>query len=227
MYKNRNEIPDGELPYEKCELHGVASLSDAELLAVLLRTGGSGRNAVELAGLILKQNPGGLLNLYRLGLKELRRLPGIGRVKAVQLQCIGELSKRIAHTRHLQGITMDKAQTVAAYYMEQLRYEEREVLLLCMFDSKCRLLGDKVISIGTVNASLVSPREIFLAALEHHAVHIILLHNHPSGIPVPSQADKQVTAQLKDCGELLGIRLEDHIIIGDMRYYSFREQEMI
>lgn len=224
---NNRQIPDGELPYEKCEKHGAANLSDAELLAVILRTGTSGKTAVELARDILASEPGGLLNLYRMSREELQRYQGIGRVKAIQLKCIGEISKRISMARHFQGITLNDARAVANYYMEQLRYEEREVLLVSMYDAKCRLIGDEMISVGTVNASLVSPREIFLRAVGRHAVTIILLHNHPSGVPEPSTADKRVTEQVKLCGELLGIRLSDHIIIGDNRYYSFKEQGLV
>lgn len=223
MYQNRLQIPDGELPYEKCEHRGAEVLSDAELLAVILRTGTNGLSAVELARTLLAKNPGGLLNLYRMNLKELQDLPGIGRVKAIQLKCIGEISKRIAMTQHLCKIQLDSAKAVADYYMEQLRYEEREILLICMFDTKCRLIGDEMISIGTVSKSLVSPREVFLKAVEHHAVHIILLHNHPSGVPEPSLADMRATEQIRQCGDLLGIRLSDHIIIGDHQYYSFKE----
>ncbi len=227
MYKNSNQIPEGELPYEKCENRGVTALSDAELLAVILRTGTNGCTAVELARQLLSQSPGGLLNLYRMSLSELKMLPGIGKVKAVQLKCIGEISKRIAMSQHLQGLHLENAKAVADYYMEQLRYEERELLLVSMYDSKCRLIGDEIVSMGTVRASLVSPREIFISALAHHAVHIILLHNHPSGVPHPSCADEKVTEQVRLCGELLGIHLADHIIIGDNQYYSFKEQGKI
>lgn len=227
MYKNSELIPEGELPYEKCEHHGAGALSDAELLAVIIKTGTSGMTVVELAQQLLARSPGGLLNLYRMSLADLQKIPGIGRVKAIQLKCIGEISKRISMAQHLQGVHLDSARAVADYYMEQLRYEEREILLVSMYDAKCRLIGDEIISVGTVSASLVSPREIFIKAVAHHAVHIILLHNHPSGVPEPSIADKRVTEQVKLCGEMLGIHLSDHIIIGDNRYYSFKEQGKI
>lgn len=227
MFKNSRKIPDGELPYEKCEKRGAGNLSDAELLAVILRTGTNGSTAVELAQSILAGEPGGLLNLYQTSMEELKQISGIGRVKAIQLKCIGEISKRISMAQHLQGITLESAKAVADYYMEQLRYEEREVLLVSMYDAKCRLIGDEMISVGTVTSSLVSPREIFLRAVGRHAVTIILLHNHPSGVPEPSPADKRATEQVKLCGDMLGIHLSDHIIIGDNRYYSFKEQGLI
>ncbi len=227
MYKNANEIPKNELPYEKCLKKGAAFLSDAELLAVILRTGTNGKTAVELARQILTTSDLGLLNLYQLSMGDLQAIPGIGKVKAIQLKCIGEISKRIAATNRKAGLSLDSAQAVASYYMEQLRHEEKEHLIVCMFDAKCHLIGDQTISIGTINSSLVSPREIFLRALDDHAAHIILLHNHPSGVPFPSMSDKRVTSQIKQGGELLGITLSDHIIIGDNKYYSFKEQGLI
>ena len=111
--------------------------------------------------------------------------------------------------------------------MEELRHENREKLMLCMFDSQSVLLGDEMISVGTVNASLVSPREIFIRALMRQAVHIILLHNHPSGVPLPSTQDKLVTRKIQECGEMLGIHLSDHIIIGDNQYFSFKEENLL
>ncbi|MGN0341570.1 MAG: DNA repair protein RadC [Roseburia sp.] len=222
-----NELPVSERPYEKCMTHGPECLSDAELLAVILRTGSSGQNAVQLAEQILNSGDGNLLALYVLTPEQLMQLPGIGRVKAIQLKCIAELSKRIAGTKRREAITLSDARSVAAYYMESLRHELHERLVLCMFDGKCRLIQESVLTIGTANASLISPRDIFSQALIHHALHIILVHNHPSGTPTPSRQDIQVTRQIKEGGDLIGITLADHIIIGDKRYYSFKEQGMI
>lgn len=222
-----NELPVSERPYEKCMEHGPECLSDAELLAVILRTGSSGQNAVQLAEQILNRGNGDLLALYALTMEQLMQLPGIGQVKAIQLKCIAELSKRIAKTKRREAVTLSDARSVAAYYMETLRHEPHEHLVLCMFDGKCRLIQECVLTIGTANASLVSPREIFVEALTHRALHIILVHNHPSGNPTPSRQDIQVTRQIREGGALIGITLADHIIIGDKRYYSFKEQGMI
>ena len=221
------ELPETEKPYEKCAKYGAEYLSDADLIAVLIRTGTRGATSVELANQLLSKNQGGILNLYRMTFEELKQIPGIGKVKAIQLKCMAELSKRLAMTRRRQSFSLTDASSVAAYYMEQFRHEEKENLLVAMFDAKCSLLGDKVISVGTVNASLISPREIFLAALNQKAVQIVLLHNHPSGQPFPSNQDKISTEMIKKCGDLLGIRLADHIIIGDNMYYSFREKGLI
>ncbi len=229
MYNNSmmKNLPETEKPYEKCCKYGAEVLSDAELIAVILRTGTRGISAVALAREILNREGGGILNLYRMTLHELTDIPGIGRVKAVQLKCMAELSKRLTKTTRQHRVKLTDAASVADYYMEQLRHETKEKLLVCMFDAKCSLIGDEVISVGTVNASLTSPREVFLAAMNHKAVQIILLHNHPSGQPAPSKQDEMVTERICLCGELLGIRLSDHIIIGDNMYYSFREEGLI
>ena len=124
-------------------------------------------------------------------------------------------------------MTLNSAASVAAYFMEELRHEDREKLMVCMFDSQCVLLGEELISVGTINSSLVSPREIFSRALANQAVYIILLHNHPSGVPIPSVQDKLVTKRVWDCGELIGIHLSDHIIIGDNKYFSFKEENLL
>lgn len=217
------EMPASEQPREKFFRYGAHALSDAELLAVILRNGTPNMTALQLAQTILAQREQSLLNLVYMNPEEMTKIPGIGQVKAAQLKCIAELAGRIARTSRGEEIRLNKPESIAAYYMETLRHETKERLLLSMFDAKSNLLGDEVISVGTVNYSLVSPREIFIKALECHAVHIVLLHNHPSGDPTPSEADIKVTKRVMESGEILGIALADHIIIGDNRYISFRE----
>lgn len=221
------EMPDFERPYEKCIAKGAQSLSDAELISVIIRTGSQGERSLDLANRILNAGPDGLLNLVYLNMEELTRLRGIGNVKAVQLKCVAELSKRLAMQRRRQEIVLDRPDTIASYYMERLRHESRELLLLTMYNTRNMLIADEVISIGTADSSLVSPREIFQSALQNHASYIVMLHNHPSGNPEPSNEDINVTIRIKQCGELLGILLMDHIIIGDNRYFSFREQQAL
>lgn len=216
---------DGQ-PYEKCLENGPESLSDAELLAVILRCGARGKTSLELAREILSL-PGkeeGLLGLYHCTRQELLQIRGVGEVKAIQLQCIGELSKRMAAAGARKGLCFHDPASIADYYMERLRHEDQEVLLCMMLDTKNQLLGEKEITRGTVNATMISPRELFLAALQFRAVHILLVHNHPSGIPEPSGDDITVTRQIRRAGEMLGITLLDHIIIGDHCYTSMLEQ---
>ena len=225
MMKN---LPETEKPYEKCSRYGAEVLSDAELIAVLLRTGTKGISSVTLAREILNYEQGGILNLYRMNREELMHIPGIGNVKAVQLKCMAELSKRLAVADRSHQLKLTDAASVAGYYMEQLRHEQKEKLMVCMFDSKCALLGDEVISVGTVNASLTSPREVFLAALKRGAVQIDLYCTITQAVRrYRAEQDEEVTERIRLCGALLGIRLSDHIIIGDNRYYSFREEGLI
>lgn len=221
-------LPKEEMPYEKCWSCGAGSLTDAELLSVILRTGSSGEPALDLSRKILSlSSENGLLGIYHLSLSDLTKIKGIGRVKAVQLKCIAELSKRMAKQQARNNLIFTEPETVAEYYMEDFRHEEQEKLLLIMLNSKGNLLGEEVISKGTVNATLISPREIFLCAFRYHAVSIILLHNHPSGNPEPSDEDILLTQRVKESGELLGIELLDHIIIGDQQAVSFRREHLI
>lgn len=221
------EMPDFERPYEKCMENGAVSLSDAELISVIIRTGSQGEKSLDLANRILQTGPDGLLNLIYLDIGQLMEIRGIGKVKAVQLKCVAELAKRLAMQSRREEIVLQNPATIAAYYMERLRHESREILLLTMYDTQNRLIRDEVISVGTADSSLVSPGEIFKCALLHQASYIVLLHNHPSGNPEPSSEDINVTIRIRQCGELLGILLMDHIIIGDNRYFSFREQETL
>lgn len=226
-FTSMKELPDSEKPYEKFLESGAEALSDAELLAVIIRSGAQGKKSIEVAQEFLAQGSRNLLNLYELSFDEMKSIHGIGQVKAIQLKCVAELSKRIAKTRYQDGLSMNHPQTIADYYMERMRHEKREQLLALFFDSKCRLISDVTMSIGSITATFVSPREIFLMALRHNAVQLILLHNHPSGNANPSSEDDTVTERMRACGELLGIPLMDHIILGDQSYYSYREHKRI
>ena len=221
------EMPESEKPYEKCLKYGAGELSDAELLAVILRTGTRKHTSLQTARRLLCGGEGNLLNLVSMTLEEMQNIPGIGQVKAAQMKCVAELAMRIVRTKRAVRISLNQPESVAGYYMETLRHESKEKLLLAMFDAKSSLLGDEVISVGTVKNSLVSPREVFLKALQYKAVHIVLLHNHPSGDPTPSEADKMVTKRIAACGKMMDIALADHIIIGDNSYISFREKGLL
>ena len=212
-------------PYEKALYLGPGVMTDAELLAVILNTGTKGESAMDISRKILSLAPGeeGLLGLCHLGIEDYKTLPGIGNVKAIRLVCIGELSKRLASRSAMRTLCFEDSDSIADYYMEQLRHEEQEKLVCVMLDTRYRFLGDTVISSGTVNASLASTRELFLAALRHRAVFIVLLHNHPSGDPTPSDEDIVVTKRVQKAGDLLEIRLMDHLIIGDHCYVSMRD----
>lgn len=221
------EMPESEQPLEKCVRYGAQALSDAELLAVILKTGTRNQTALQLAQFFLSRKEKNLLNLVNMRPEEMKEIPGIGQVKAAQLKCIAELAERIAKTSRLRDVRLNEPASVAGYYMESLRHKTKENLLSAMFDARSNLLGEEIISVGTVTNALVSPREIFMKAMEYRAAHIVLLHNHPSGDPTPSEADLAVTRRVEEGGKLLEIVLADHIIIGDNRYISFRENGLL
>lgn len=229
QYLTVKELPESERPYEKCERLGPGVLSDAELLAVIIRSGTRSERASEVAARILNlvQDKPGLLGLNYLTFKDLITIRGIGRVKAIQLLCVTELTRRMAKTKAKELLKLSAPETVAEFYMEEMRHLPREESLVLFLDAKNRRITDMVIASGTVNTSIMEPREIFLNALKQDAVGIILLHNHPSGDPAPSGEDISVTRRIRDAGNLIGIRLMDHIIIGDNTYVSFREKGLL
>ena len=222
------DIPNAERPYEKCLKQGAEALSDAELLAVLLLTGTKGENVLALAKRLLYQDGGaGLLGIHQFSFQSLMKLKGIGKVKAVQILCLSELAKRLSKASVEPRLRFSSSQSVAEYYMEDLRHRNQEVMKLLLLNSKAELIDETNISKGTVNASLVTPRELFVEALKKEAVSMILLHNHPSGDPTPSRDDILTTKRISECGLLIGIELLDHIIIGNNCYVSFQEENLL
>lgn len=228
MSKKVKEMAAEERPYEKCFAHGASVLTDAELLAIIIRTGTRGENSIELAGRILESSMiKGILGLQHLTVPELMKVKGIGKVKAIQLACLSELAKRMARARLSERTIFSSPEAIAGYFMEEMRHKEQEELYELMMDGKNRLLHYTPLFKGTVNASLVSPREIFIEAMKHRAVTIALLHNHPSGDPSPSREDILITRRIRDTGELVGIPLLDHVIIGDTNYVSMKERGIL
>lgn len=218
-----------ELPYERFLRFGPDTLTEAELLAIIIRTGTRGKSALETAREVLKlarYPKEGLLGLQNLTVKDLEGIGGIGEVKAVKLKCLAELCKRMSQAKISRGANFTNPVQVADYFMEQLRHRDTECVVLVCLDAKGQMIHEKKLSEGCVNMSLISPREIFLAALEHRAVNILLVHNHPSGDPTPSTADRMLTQNVREMGERMGIPLLDHIIIGDNCHISFREKEL-
>ena len=220
--------PD-ELPYDKFLRLGAQNLSDAELLAIMLRTGTKDKTPIELGRDILRLGGEnlGLLGLYRFDVRDFMQIQGIGEVKAVQLLCIAEIAKRTANMRAKAKLCFDKPETVAAYYMEGLRHKTTEHLMLVLLDNRKNILNETVISVGTANSTLVSPREIGIRALRLEAAYMLLLHNHPSGDSTPSRQDILVTQKIKEVSDLIEIPLLDHIIIGDNRYTSFNQKGLL
>ncbi len=228
-YLTVKQLPETERPYEKCEKYGASSLSDSELIAAIIRSGSKNLRSMDVAHHILnysKTNKG-LIGLNYMSMNDLISIKGIGKVKAIQLLCIAELSKRMAKATNEEGLRLLRPESVANYYMQEMRCLTIEEIIVVFIDSKSKVLHDMVLTTGTVNASIVSPREIFINALQHNATYIIMLHNHPSGDPSPSKEDINTTNRVKEAGLLIGIKLMDHIIIGDNKYISLKEQGIL
>ena len=220
----QGEISRIRYPYENCIALGEQSLTDTELIAAIIKTGVSGKPAGELAKDILdKSHNKGLLGLFDMSIDELMDIKGIGLAKAAQLKCICELSRRLAKQSAGKRLDFSSPYAIAEYYMQDMRHLTKERLVLVMLDSRLNLIKDSVISIGTVNSSLVSVKEVFSEACKNKAVSIVLIHNHPSGDPAPSPQDISVTEQIRKAGLILGIHLIDHIIIGDNNFTSLNE----
>lgn len=219
------ELSLSEQPYEKCEQLGAEALSDAELVAIIIKSGTRTESSVELAQRLLsmEENNEGISFLAYTTMQELMELPGIGRVKAIQLLAAVELGKRIS-SFSVEKKSFHGPKELARRYIPRMRHLLQEKVILVMMDTKCHIIKESVVFAGTVNSSPLEAREIFLLALKHRAVFIVLLHNHPSGDPQPSHADLATTRRIKDAGDLLGIRLMDHIIIGDNEYISLKEK---
>lgn len=225
---NIKGLPPECRPDERLELYGAEALSDAELLAVIIRTGFQGTNSVRLAENILNHTKeAGIAGLCSISVTELMEMRGVGKVKAFQIKAVAELTRRIAKRSAAPKFIADNPKTVADYYMEDLRHRENECLMLLCLNSKGALIGEKILSIGTVNSSIASPREIFLEAFKLKAVSILLLHNHPSGDATPSRQDIELTGRIKELGKLLEVNLVDHIIIGDNTYVSLKEKNLM
>ena len=226
MYKINSDGTVRLQPYDKFEDQGAASLSDEELLAVIIRTGADGEDALTVACHVLRLcgEEKGLLALYHMQPKELMKIRGIGEVKAVRLLAVAELARRIANSSLNRDICLRNPLAVAGAYRERMRHLEKEQLMAVFLDASDSRIGDEVISEGTLSSTLISSREIFRTALKMNAASVIVIHNHPSGDPYPSDHDVEATRHLKEASRYMEIPLLDHIIIGDNKYFSFKEK---
>lgn len=227
--KTIKQLPISERPYERCERYGAEYLTDAELLSVVIRSGTKERRSFEVAQdvLMIKDEYQGLKGLYNVTLNELMRIKGIGRVKAIQILCVVELTKRMSKVVSDKGIYFNTPQSIADYFMQEMRHLDTEQVTLVLLNSKNRLIKEIRLSKGTVNASLTTPREVFIYALKYEAVNFAMIHNHPSGDPTPSQEDIRLTSRIKESSKIVGINLIDHIIIGDNIYTSLGEMGLM
>jgi len=220
------EMPQDQRPREKLLVHGVSALSDPELIAILLRTGLRGANAVEVGRQLLEKYKS-LTGISRCSVKELRKIPGIGQTKALELVAAFGLGQRLAHET-LSKQKLDSPELVSELVGQEMRRLRTESLRVILLDTRYRLLHIEEVSVGSLNESIAHPREIFRPAITYSAYAVIVVHNHPSGDASPSQTDHSLTRRLAEAAELLQIKLLDHIIIGapsegNPGYFSFRE----
>lgn len=224
------ELPEQERPREKLAHHGAAALSDSELIAILLRTGIQGANAVDVARSLLAHFQS-LGNLSRASVHEIAKIKGIGPTKAIQLAAAFGLGQRLARET-LRSVKMDKSDLVYDLLGAEMRLLQKESLKVVLLDARFHMIRIEDISLGTLNESIAHPRDIFRPALIYSAYALIVAHNHPSGDPAPSDADCKLTKRLAGAADLLRIVLFDHVILGSpgpgrMPYFSFREAGML
>lgn len=225
--KTIKEIPLNDRPREKMAANGAAALTDAELIAILLRTGTAEKSAIDIAsemtadGALYKR----LAGITRL--TELTNIKGLGQAKAATVLAALEIGRRIASAKPIEKIHLSCPQDAAEFLMPRLRYAAKEQFVVILLNGKNKVIGTEVVSEGSLSNSIVHPREVFAPALLQHAAAIMVAHNHPSGDPKPSAEDKEITNLLERSGKVLGIPLIDHIIIGDGTYYSFLENEAL
>lgn len=221
LSSSRRAAVDG--PRERIGSLGAAALSDAELLALLLRTGAARTGVERLAASLLARH-GGLAGLARATPGELRRTAGVGPAKSASLLAALELGRRLATRRLEAGDPIRGPGDVHRHFHARLRDAPCEHFLVVLLDGRHRVMREVVASQGTLTASLVHPREVFRPALREAAAAVVLVHNHPSGDPTPSREDREVTARLARAGELLGIPVLDHVVVAERGYASLREE---
>lgn len=221
------DIPKEERPIEKLLLNGPEVLSNAELLAVILRTGTRGENVISLSTRILSEFDG-LSGLLETDINEITNIKGIKNIKASQILAMGELFKRISSLNLLKkNINISSPSDISKLLMNEMVGLKQEILKLIMLDTKNNIIGIKDVFKGSLNTSIVHPREIFKEAIKKSSSSIIICHNHPSGDPTPSKEDINITIRLKECSKIMGIDLLDHLIIGKYKFVSLKEKGII
>lgn len=221
------EMSINERPIEKMVLYGKETLSNSELIAILLKTGTTKLSSLQLAERVINQNADGLRNLANITLEELMDIDGIGQAKAATIVAAVELGKRISALEAIQRGKISCVEDVVDIFMERLRYLQKEMFEVLLLDTKGNIISSENISVGDLCSSVVHPRETFKSAIKRSAAAIIFVHNHPSGDPTPSNEDIAITKRLIEAGNILGISVLDHIIIGDGVFVSMKASDLI
>ncbi len=220
------ELPADERPREKMKERGAQALGNSELLAILLRTGNFQESALRIAENLLDRQ-GGLAGFGNATLEEFEQVKGVGEAKAITVMAAIELGRRVTTLAPVERPIIRTPDDVAALLMPRFRYETKESFIAILLSTKNHVLKTPVISVGSLNASIVHPRELFREAINASAAAVILAHNHPSGDPAPSPEDVSLTRKLVDAGKLLDIPVLDHIVLGDGKYISFKEKGIL
>lgn len=220
------EMPEDLRPRERMLKFGPQSLSNAELLAIILSTGSQTESALDLANRILREKDG-LQFLTQAVFEELLEIRGVGTAKAAQIKAALELGKRSAAFRPEQKTIIKSPDSAAGLLMDEMRFLDREHFKIVLLSTKNHVLSIETISIGSLNSSIVHPREVFKHAIRRSAAAIILAHNHPSGDPTPSHEDIEITSRLVEAGKIIGIDVLDHLVIGSNHYVSLKERGLI
>lgn len=220
------DVPNEDRPRERLIREGAAVLSNQELLAIILRSGTRNESVLQLSGRLVSHFEG--LDLLRdASVEELKKVRGIGSAKAVQLLASFEIGRRMAQLRHDTRYTIRSPEDGANFVMEEMRILKQEHFVALFLNTKNQVLHKTTIFIGSLNASIVHPREVFKEAVRRSAAALICFHNHPSGDPSPSREDIEVTKRLASCGKILGVDVLDHIVIGDKKFVSLKQKGMM
>ena len=221
------DIPQNERPKEKLLTYGAESLSNSELLAIILRTGIQGENVLQLSGRLLSELEG-LDGLLSANFNDITSIKGIKAGKASQILALSELFKRFKTLKAMKkDIKINSPKDLADLLMGEMTELTQEVLKVVLLSTKNIIIGTKDVFKGSLNTSIVHPREIFKQAIDKNSASIIICHNHPSGDPTPSKEDINITLRIKECGNIIGIKLVDHIIIGNNKFVSLKERGLI
>ena len=219
------DLPDNERPRERLIKNGAMALSDAELLAIILRSGTANENVISLCTRLLKQY--NLKKLSRITINALKTINGIGEAKACQILACFALGRRLAVLKQEKTSGIKTAKDIAKLMLPELQDLKKEHLVGVYLDARAKIIKKETIFIGSLDANIIHPREIFKVALLESAAAVILVHNHPSGDPHPSDSDIEITKQLVQAGEVMGVTLIDHIIIGNNKFVSLQEKGYI
>lgn len=215
------DISEENRPRERFQKYGASALSDADLLAIILQTGTKKENVIDMSNRLISKY--GIDKLSVLSLKELQEINGIGPAKAMKIKASFEFNKR-QNVSKKEGMVIKSAKDVFEYLYPKLMDLDKEHFVILHLDSKNKIVKNETISVGILNASIIHPREVFKSAIKESANSIIMAHNHPSGDPTPSEEDRQITQKLMEAGELLDIKVLDHVIVGNEKWWSWKEE---